>query len=123
MTENYELDPDLPAQLEALAHMAEVSGLRIDDLRVMPAAGVADIVYEAKDRIEELEANLAEQIEWVRRLADDLIAAEGREARLKEKLAKVEEALRGWIDFANEQGMPVSLSDLEAAQLTGGKDE
>lgn len=123
MTENYELDPDLPAQLEALAHMAEVSGLHIDDLRVMPAAGVADIVYEAKDRIEELEANLAEQIEWVRRLADDLIAAEGREARLKEKLAKVEEALRGWIDFANEQGMPVSLSDLEAAQLTGGKDE
>ena len=73
-------------------------------------------------RIEELEANLAEQIEWVKRLADDLIAAEGREARLKEKLARAVEALRGWIDFANEQGMPVSLSDLEAAQLTGGKD-
>lgn len=47
MTENYELDPDLPAQLEALAHMAAVSGLHIDDMRVMPAAGVADILYEA----------------------------------------------------------------------------
>ena len=47
MTENYELDPDLPAQLEALAHMAAVSGLHIEDLRVMPAAGVADILYEA----------------------------------------------------------------------------
>ena len=47
-----ELDPDLPAQLEAVAHMAAVSGLHIEDgqpggLRVMPAAGVADILYEA----------------------------------------------------------------------------
>ena len=48
MTEiNYELDPDLPAQLEALAHMAAIYGLHIDDMRVMPAAGVADILYEA----------------------------------------------------------------------------
>ena len=47
MTEGYELDPDLPAQLEALAHMAAVSGLHIDDMRVIPAAGVADILYEA----------------------------------------------------------------------------
>jgi len=44
---DYELDPDLPAQLEAVAHMAAVSGLHIEDLRVMPAAGVADILYEA----------------------------------------------------------------------------
>ena len=41
---------------------------------------------------------------------------------LEAELARALEALRGWIDFANEQGMPVSLSDLEAAQLTGGKD-
>lgn len=47
MTEDYELDPDLPAQLEAVAHMAAVSGLHIEDMRVMPAAGVADILYEA----------------------------------------------------------------------------
>ena len=47
MTEDYELDPDLPAQLEALAHTAAISGLHIEDLRVMPAAGVADILYEA----------------------------------------------------------------------------
>ena len=39
------------------------------------------------------------------------------------KRAKAVEALRGWIDFANEEGMPVLLSDLEAAELTGGKDE
>ena len=49
---DYELDPDLPAQLEAVAHMAAISGLHIEDmqngaLRVMPAAGVADILYEA----------------------------------------------------------------------------
>ena len=47
MTEEYQLDPDLPAQLEALAHTAAISGLHIDDLRVMPAAGVADLIYEA----------------------------------------------------------------------------
>ena len=44
---NCQIDPDLPAQLEAVAHMAAVSGLHIEDLRVMPAAGVADILYEA----------------------------------------------------------------------------
>ena len=48
---NYELDPDLPAQLEALAHTAAIYGLHIDDMRVMPAAGVADIIYEALDEI------------------------------------------------------------------------
>lgn len=48
---------------------------------------------EAADRIEELEAKLAEQIEWVKCLADDLIAAEGREARLKDKLAEAVEVL------------------------------
>ena len=50
---------------------------------------------------------------------------------LEAKLAKAVEALRGWIDFANKEGMPVLLSDLEAAELTsseaatkeGGKDE
>ena len=44
-------------------------------------------------RCAELEAALPEQIEWVKRLADDLNAAEGREARLKAKLAKAEEML------------------------------
>jgi LSD1 subclass zinc finger protein len=47
ITMHYEPDPDLPGNLEAVAHMAAVSGLHIDDLRVMPAAGVADILYEA----------------------------------------------------------------------------
>jgi hypothetical protein len=51
MTEHYELDPALPGNLQAVAHMAAVSGLHIEDLRVMPAAGVADILYEALDEI------------------------------------------------------------------------
>jgi hypothetical protein len=51
MTMHYALDPDLPALLEALAEMAARSGLHIEDLRVMPAAGVADILYEALDEI------------------------------------------------------------------------
>ena len=44
---HYKLDPDLLGNLEAVAHMAAVYGLHIDDMRVMPAAGVADIIYEA----------------------------------------------------------------------------
>ena len=47
MTKHYELDPDLPAQLEGVALMAEIANHHIEDLRVMPAAGVADILYEA----------------------------------------------------------------------------
>ena len=50
---DYEIDPDLPAQLEALAHTAAVSGLHIGDMRVMPAAGVADLIYEALDEMRE----------------------------------------------------------------------
>ena len=41
----------------------------------------------------------------------------------KAKLAKAVKALRGWIDFANAEGMPVLLSDLEAAELKGQDDE
>lgn len=49
--------------------------------------------------------------------------AADRIEELEAKLTKVVEALRGWIEFANEEGMPVALSDLEAAEMTGGKDE
>jgi hypothetical protein len=45
-----------------------------------------------------------------------------RIAALEAKLAKAVKALRGWIDFANAEGMPVLLSDLEAAELTGDKE-
>jgi len=50
-TFDYTLDPDLPEQLEAVAHMAAVSGLHIETTRVMPAAGIADILYEALHEI------------------------------------------------------------------------
>jgi len=45
------LDASLPERLEAIAQTAARSGLHIDDMRVMPAAGVADILYEALDEI------------------------------------------------------------------------
>ena len=41
------LDASLPERLERVALMAEVANHYIDDMRVMPAAGVADILYEA----------------------------------------------------------------------------
>ena len=48
---DYNLDPDLPALLESVALTAAISNHHIDDMRVMPAAGVADILYEALDEI------------------------------------------------------------------------
>lgn len=71
------------------------------------------------DRIEELEAELSEQIEWVKSLADDLIAAEGREARLKEKLEKALDFLEDLTEceWPYDEGAKCIL-----AELTGGKD-
>lgn len=77
-------------------------------------------------RIEELEANLAEQIEWVKRLADDLIAAEGREARLKDKLAKALQVLKDMRDDKTGFRHEVHFRRRAAvvyAELTGGKDD
>ena len=45
------LDASLPERLERLALMAEIANHHIGDMRVMPAAGVADIIYEALDEI------------------------------------------------------------------------
>ena len=113
-----DMKPNPLQNLKAVAHMAEVSGLHIDDLRVMPAAGVADIVYEAKDRIEELEERL-------KAATDDAKEAEAYAGELEAKLA--------WA----MEGLPQMKSDLENSdynsayhvckhileQLTGGKDE
>ena len=45
------LDASLPERLERVVLMAEISNYYIDDMRVMPAVGVADILYEALDEI------------------------------------------------------------------------
>lgn len=47
-----QLDPNLLRNLEAVAQSAERSALHFDDMRVMPAAGVADILYEALAEIQ-----------------------------------------------------------------------
>jgi hypothetical protein len=41
------LDASLPERLERVALTAEIANHYIDDMRVMPAAGVADIIFEA----------------------------------------------------------------------------
>jgi hypothetical protein len=71
---DFEIDPDLPDQLEAVAHMAAVSGLHVEGLRVMPAAGVADILYEALHEIllhrqEEDRDGLDRAVEILKRIA------------------------------------------------------
>jgi hypothetical protein len=45
------LDASLPERLERVALTAEIANHYVDDMRVMPAAGVADILYEALDEI------------------------------------------------------------------------
>jgi hypothetical protein len=51
---------DLNARLQRIALCAEVANHWTDGMRLMPAPGVADTIYEAMDRIEELEAKLSE---------------------------------------------------------------
>ena len=48
------LDASLPERLERLAFLAETSNARVNEVRVMPAAGVADVLYEALDEIARL---------------------------------------------------------------------
>jgi hypothetical protein len=45
------LDASLPERLERLALMAETANYWTDAHRLMPAEGVADILYEALDEI------------------------------------------------------------------------
>ena len=47
------LDASLPERLERVALSAEISNHHIQNMRVMPAAGVADILYEALDEIKQ----------------------------------------------------------------------
>ena len=60
---------------------------------------------------------------WGHEYISAAVDAMDRIEALEAELAKVVGALRVWIDFANVEEMPVSLSDLEAAELTGGKDD
>jgi hypothetical protein len=49
---------DIVAKLERLALMAEIANHHIQDMRVMPAAGVCDLIHEAMDEIVDLRAQL-----------------------------------------------------------------
>ena len=44
-------EADLLGRLERVALMAEIANHYVDDMRVMPAAGVADVLYEALHEI------------------------------------------------------------------------
>ena len=55
---NDEVKADIVVQLSALATYAESADHWTDDKRLMDAAGVADTIYDAMDRIEDLEAKL-----------------------------------------------------------------
>ena len=51
-------DRDIVARLEKLAQVAENANSWTDTKRLMPAAGVADIIYEAMDTIVDLRIDL-----------------------------------------------------------------
>lgn len=51
VVELQEMYASLPGRLEALAKAAETADHWTDKERLMPAAGVADLVYEALDEI------------------------------------------------------------------------
>jgi hypothetical protein len=62
-----ELD-DIRARLERIALCAEVANHWTDDMRLMPAAGVADTIYEGMARIDALVA----EVERLRGLFSEL---------------------------------------------------
>lgn len=45
------LEESLPQRLEALANVAETADYWTDEHRLMPAEGVADLIYEVLDEI------------------------------------------------------------------------
>jgi hypothetical protein len=49
---------DIVAQLERIALMAEVANHWTDDIRLMPASGVADVLHDAMDTIVDLRVDL-----------------------------------------------------------------
>jgi hypothetical protein len=51
-------NPDLFARLERIALMAEIANHYIDDMRVMPAAGVADTLNEVLEWLEDLHGGI-----------------------------------------------------------------
>lgn len=86
------------------------------------AAAATPAPWEVADNGEDVWSGDDVVCEWAGIDAPFIAAAHDMAALIAEqeaKLAKAVDALRGWIEFANEEGMPVLLSDLEAAELTG----
>jgi hypothetical protein len=96
---------------------AEVAPMKFGHADARHAA--AEIAREAEAKIEELEASLAEQVEWVRRLADDLIVAEA-------KLAKAVDALEAGVICTTKHGGAAEflrIARTTLAELKVKKDE
>jgi hypothetical protein len=80
---------DLVKRLEALASYAERANHWTDTTRYMDASGVADTVYDALDRIKELEAKLSNKVcplgkQCYQKIAYVMGQAEAAKAALKE---------------------------------------
>jgi len=63
-------------RLERVALVADVAGHYVQDMRVMPARGVARVAWDAMDYIAELERQLADAQDEARVMAEKLDAAE-----------------------------------------------
>jgi len=82
-----------------------------------------DLVKQLECWLAESETREATLNDRITMLEEHLCLTEEKLSKCEALLAKAVVALRGWIDFANAEGMPVLLSDLEAAELTGQGDE
>ena len=75
------------------------------------------LIENSLARIEELEAALPEQIEWVKRLADDLIAAEAKLAKAVEASIDIAASLAAAISLLERGGKKAAASDRMFAQM------
>jgi phage protein U len=111
-----ETEADIVLQLDALAAYAERANHWTDDMRLMDAAGVADTVFGAIHRIEELEAKL----KWVIGERDATFALMLKRAESAEaKLAKAVKALVKMVGKRDYADDPWEIASATLAELEG----
>ena len=111
------MSDDLNEQLGKLALMAETANHWTDEHRLMPAAGVADIVYDAIQRIEELEANINIKADFIDATMNQLAASDQRIEELKKACDEEEIRSVGWAEVSqsNYQRAKAAEAKLEKA--------
>jgi uncharacterized coiled-coil protein SlyX len=96
---------------ELLARSSDEAGIGWTPTTVVHVP--AGLLHEAADRIAQLEADVAEQVQWVKDLADMQIKSEARIAQLEAALRfYADESLEGYDFSVIDYGLSVELGEI-----------